>query len=300
MPVYVIVLTVGTRETPEGLFEAIDDTHAAIEYPKHIPSAYRGVPHQLSFRRCTFDALQYHPRMARPQLGPNSFINMPGPGPLYIMAENKQMALPHNASSLASSVNQLSVFTRNLREIFYSVEPDQNNLNVYGHTIRNTLLLAAMEFENECRGVLSANGYVPPNGQDRWSTVDFVKVMQPLRLAEFEVRLRHYPSIAPRFPFANWNDQAPTQSLVWYHAYNAVKHDRETNFSRGTLEYAVDAVTACAIMLAAQYRIIYNWKDQIGDFFHFYDFPNWTIENRYVNWTGTARQQWDAVPYNFP
>jgi len=300
MPIYTIVLTVSTRETEEGLFEANDDTHAATEYLNHIPQRYQGVQHQFSFRRCTFDALEYHPRMARPQLGTSSFINMPGPGPLYIMAENNQMTLPHNAASLSSSVNQLSVLVENLKKILYSVEPDQNNMNVYGHTIRNTLLLAAMDFENECRGVLSANGYVPPGGPDRWSTTDFVKVLQPLRLAEFEVRLRHYPSIPARFPFANWNAQAATQSLPWYHAYNAVKHNREANFSRGTVEHAVDAVTGCAIMLAAQYRNIRNWRDQIGDFFHFDDYPAWPIEQRYVNWIRPNRQQWAAVPYNYP
>lgn len=62
-------------------------------------------------------------------------------------------------------------------------------MGVYGHLIRNTLLLAAMEFENECKGVLSANGYTPAANPNRWTTGDFVKALQPLRLTEYEVQL---------------------------------------------------------------------------------------------------------------
>ena len=51
---------------------------------------------------------------------------------------------------------------------------------------------------------------------------------------------------------------------------------------RATLEAAIDAVTACAIMLAAEYRVIYSWKDQIGDFFSFVKSPKWTPTQRYT------------------
>ena len=107
MPFYVIILTVDTRESEEALFEANDDAHAATEYPKHIPSPLSGVRQQLTYRGCEFDALEYRPRMARPQLGTTSYVNMPAPGPLYVMAENAQPALPHNKTSLSSSLNQL-------------------------------------------------------------------------------------------------------------------------------------------------------------------------------------------------
>lgn len=239
--------------------------------------------------------------MARSQLGTTSYVNMLAPGPLYVMAENAQPALPHDEVSLSSSLNQLSILVGNIKNIFHSVEPDTNNMTVYGHLIRNTLLLAAMEFENECKGVLTANGYVPSGGPNRWSTADFVKVLQPLRLTEYEVQLGYYPSIPSRSPFACWNAQAATQSLPWYDAYNAVKHDRELHFSRSTVEHAIDAVSGCAIMLAAQYRLIHNWKDQIGDFFQFVKSPDWPIEQRYVNLTRpTHPRQWVSAPYNFP
>jgi hypothetical protein len=207
---------------------------------------------------------------------------MPGPGPLFKMEENAQPPLPHDAVSMSSSVNQLTILVRNLEEIFRSIEPSQANMQTYGHLIRNTLLLAAMEFENECKGVLTANGYSPAPANARWSTADFVKVLSPLRLQEFEVDLSFYPALASRKPFQGWNIPAPTQSLLWYDAYNAVKHDREREFHRATLEAAIDAVTACAIMLAAEYRATWSWRDQIGGFFSFVKSPEWAPTQRYI------------------
>jgi len=213
------------------------------------------------------------------------------------MEENADRPLPHDAVSLSSSLNQLTVLVRNLEEIFRSIEPTQANMHVYGHLIRNTLLLAAMEFENECKGVLSANGYIPPSASGRWSTVDFIKVLGPLRLQEFEVNLSFYPAIASRKPFQGWNANAATQSLSWYDAYNAVKHDREREFHRATIESAIDAVTACAIMLAAEYRVIWSWQDQIGGFFSFIKNPEWRPEQRYVFHPNAGG--WQSVHFAF-
>ena len=298
MPTYIVVLkSSGGSETVIGNFDAEDDQDSLVKLPQNIPGQYNGLQHAITCQRCEIDALKYYPRMARPQLGFDSYINMPGLGPLFKMEENAQRPLPHDAVAMSASLNQLTILVRNLEDIFRSVEPSLANLQVYGHLIRNTLLLAAMEFENECKGVLRANGYVPGSNNARWTTVDFVKVLAPLRLREYAVDLAFYPAIPRRNPFHNWNAQAPTQSLSWYDAYNAVKHDREHEFHRATLEAAIDAVTACAIMLAAQYRLIWNWKDQVGGFFNFVESPNWLPTQRYVFRRGFGR--WNAVSFDF-
>jgi hypothetical protein len=233
MPTYVLV-----SPYSQSAFEATDDSDADAKLPANIPDYLNHLSRSLfTVRRAEVDALRYFPRMARPQIGFESAINMSGPGPLFKIAENKDPPLPHDPVSLSSSLNQLTVLVRNLEEIFRSIEPTQDNMRVYGHLIRNTLLLAAMEFENECKGVLEAHGYSPASGSGRWSTVDFIKLLAPLM---------------SRKPFQCWDASAPTQSLPWYDAYNAVKHDREREFHRATTESAIDAVTACAIMLAAE------------------------------------------------
>lgn len=295
MPIYVIVSTIGGIENAEGLFEAKDDAQAVHLYPQKIPKHLNNASYPLIYRRCDFGALEYRPRMARPQLGVSHYINMIGQGPLFIMWENAQTPLPHDANALSSSLNQLSMLLKNITDLFHSIEPDQSNMGAYGHLIRNTLLIAAMEFENECKGILRANGYA---AAERLSTADFVKLMAPLRLDEYEVQLIFYAATPRRSPFARWSPLAPTQSLPWYDAYNAVKHDREVNFHRATIANALDAVTACAIMLAAQYRLIPNWGDQIGDFFVFTKHPQWPPEQQYIAQPWSAIQ-WNALPYSF-
>jgi hypothetical protein len=225
----------------------------------------------LNVSKCEFSPGEYLPRMARPQLITDYYINVPGKGPLYISGENMASTLPHDPSALANSVNQLTILVHELDDVMRFIQPDKTNLHCYGHHTRNALLLAAMEFENECKGILREHDYLV----DRFNTNDFVKLAFPLRLAEYTIQLSHYPGLDPISPFKGWNSDAPTQSLPWYYNYNACKHDRERDFEKGNLLSAINAVCAVAIMLTAQYRIIDTWRDQIGEFFQFREHPKW-------------------------
>jgi len=209
MPTYIVLVTVNGEEHEKGTFDADDDADSIAKLDQHIPIQESRHRHLYSCKRAEVDALRYYPRMARPQIGFGTYIGLPAPGPLFKTEENGQPPLPHDAASMSSSMNQLTILVRNLEEISRSIEPSQANMQAYGHLIRNTLLLAAMEFENECKGVLAANGYVPTSGRTRWSTADFVKVLTPLRLQEFDVKLSFYPAIVPRKPFQGWNIQDP-------------------------------------------------------------------------------------------
>lgn len=300
MPFYVFFVTVHGHISNTGVFEAADDALADIEFKARTSTGSKEDGVCVNYRRCELDASLYYPRMARPQLNVGSYIGHEGLGPLYIPNENAQTPLPHDKSSLSTSLNQLSIMVEQFKEIFKSVEPTGRNLQSFGSLIRNVLLLAAMEFENECKGVLNANGYKPVGGGDRWTTVDFVKTLRPLRLGEYQVRLGYYPNLQPWTPFAGWSSVQPTQTLPWYAAYNAVKHDREVNFHQSTIENALNALIGCAIMLAAQHRLITNWKDQIGAFFQFSKHPDWRPEELYINRSGAAAtEQWTSIQYNF-
>ena len=237
---------------------------------------------------CRLNAGYYNPRIARPYYPLNNALNMLGHGPLYLMAENRQGPMPHNPESLAASVNQLDILVSMLKDVFRSIEPNPSNFDSYGSLIRNILLLAAMEFENECRGILNANGYVGTS--TRLNTNDYVKICGPLRLQDYGVALPFFPSLPKCYPFKDWRTQNPTQSLLWYDAYNATKHDRDSSFARATLKYAIDAVIACAIIITAQYRIVRSWRDQIGDFFSFVETPNWPMSEHYLLVSGSPMQ----------
>jgi hypothetical protein len=136
-------------------------------------------------------------------------------------------------------------------DIFESVEPVPPNLDVYGHKIRKLLLLAAMEAEASWAAILKANSYPPPKG--RLSTTDYVKLLKPMLLDGYSLELTSYPGFQGFAPFRDWDPSCPTQSLHWYDAYNATKHNREENLKEATLEKAIHAVGAAVVMFYVQF-----------------------------------------------
>lgn len=54
-------------------------------------------------------------------------------------------------------------------------------------------------------------------------------------------------------PFKNWKSDNPTKSLDWYNRYNAVKHDRETEFPKATIQSLLEAISALFLLIYAQY-----------------------------------------------
>lgn len=126
------------------------------------------------------------------------------------------------------------------------VEPASSNLGSYGHEIRNLMLLACTEVETQCRGVLKANNYsksVP-------TRADYRKLAEPMRLFGYEVSLSRFPDLPAIRPFAGWATGGT--KLPWYDAYNAVKHNREVDFSLATLANAIDAVCGLIVIAYAQ------------------------------------------------
>ncbi len=69
-----------------------------------------------------------------------------------------------------------------------------------------------------------------------------------MRLNEYAIDFPFYPWLDAIVPFKGWSASAPTKSLRWYDAHNAVKHDREREFARGTLGHAFEAVAGCVVI----------------------------------------------------
>jgi hypothetical protein len=232
----------------------------------------------LELEECAIGFDKYYRRMYRPVFD----------------HEEDTVTLPaQDVLSLISGLGQLAVLVEQLSRLFRVVFPENHNLDVYGHEIRNLIILACTEVEAQWRGVLRMNHY---NGtQHHFTTKDYVKLFAPLKLAEYQVSLPLYPQIPSISPFVGWDQQKPTQSLPWYEAYNAVKHDRENKFPQAKLQYAVDAVTACAVMLQAQYGIIPAWRDYLGQFFRFDKKPMWPAREQYL----CREKQWQPVDFPF-
>lgn len=197
---------------------------------------------------------------------------------------------------IETSAVAVEVLLDRMDHLFRVIEPDGGNLEAYGHEIRNLLLLGCMEVEAGWSAVLRANGY----SLVRMNTTDYVKLLGPLHLCEYELKLASYPRVAPLTPFAKWNAAKPTQDLEWYDAYNQTKHDREKNFAAGTLKYAIDAVAAAVILFYAQFGQTYEEDDPFTVRLRFKQF-------RVTHWPTFAPEEWYVTsepgswaPVNYP
>ena len=123
-----------------------------------------------------------------------------------------------------------------------------------------------------------------------------------MRLDEYAVDFPNYPWLTPIKPFARWGStDSPTRELLWYDSYNAVKHNREAEFERATLGHAFAAVTACSIMMAAQFGIPagLGQRSELQSFFHFSAVPAWPLSEVYIYPYGEGSGEWTGVPYPF-
>ncbi len=219
---------------------------------------------------------QYYPRIARP-LVPSSRSH-----PIFWCPSARS---EQNAVAIARS--QLQALGRELERICQTVHPKEPNFGTFGHDIRNLLILACTEVEAHWRGVLKANG----ESKDRYNTSDYVKLQGALKLDEYSVTFPTYPWLEPLCPFRGWGSTGKaTQELAWYDAYNAVKHNRESEFERSTLRHVFEAVSACFIMMVAQFG-------ERGSFFYISSRPDWPISDVYIAPFGTPN--WSPMHFKF-
>lgn len=232
---------------------------------------------------------QRHPRMWRGAIDPEPMV------PLV------RMGAPHNGpedrAMLATATAASSLF-RTLDSAFYAVEPHSKNADTYSHQLRHLLILAATEVEAGWKGVLKANGY--PGSH--LTTNDYVKVMKPLALGLWKVRLSFYPDYPPLRPFEDWTPADPTDSLPWYAAYHAVKHDREGSLNQATLANVITAAAALMVLAVAQFGWS-AWITSVGagpfsqGLFSFDEGPGWDADECYF--PPQSAGQWEYVPYPF-
>jgi hypothetical protein len=226
---------------------------------------------------------EYHARMIRPIL----FPALP-----FLSHVNEPTILDIAAKSLGS----LASLVERLQSICRVVHPEAAS-STYGHEIRNLLILACTEVVASWRGILEANGIV----KGRMDTNDYVKLNDVMKLADYSLSLPYFPWLPSFQPFLGWRVDCPTQSLKWYDAYNAVKHDREGNFDRATLQHAMEAVCACFVMIHAQFGYGVTSRGaghDVQKFFLLTGQPSWAFEDYYFNTTPmTVDAVWNHKNY---
>ena len=170
---------------------------------------------------------------------------------LYFLEETLQ-GLGNTEAEQRAAEQALRLLVERLDELLLYIEPDHHGLKAFSHKTRELLILGSTEVENTWKYHMRLSGASPSNGRD-FTTNDYVRLLTPLYLADFEVLVKPYAAVAPMRPFARWNAGAPTTSLPWYDAYNKTKHDRSAHFAEATLEHCFSAVAANLVMFATRF-----------------------------------------------
>jgi len=185
---------------------------------------------------------------------------------------------PNQDENMINGINQLRILIDELSKIFLTIEPIGNNFGCYGHSLRNLLILVCTEVEAQFKGVLRLH---EQTSKERYNTSDYIKILPVMRLNKYKIKFRYYPAIEPLVPFLDWVESNPTGSLSWYHSYNAVKHDREKEFSKATLENVIEAISALAILIIGQYGTENSyWQSKISPFFEILTEPEWLFQEK--------------------
>lgn len=150
---------------------------------------------------------------------------------------------------------------RELRSIFDFVELDEKNKDTFSFELYSLLLRACTEVELNCKQIMEANGATP---QGRFFTmVDYKKLEKSSLLSKYTVTFPNWRQrnaitneleyVKKEFrPFANF-DTSICKSPDWYEAHNQVKHNREENLEKASLENCMNAVAGILVLLYSQF-----------------------------------------------
>lgn len=197
----------------------------------------------------------------------------------------------NNFQEYSNQLRQLEIILDDMAEVFRVVAPHYEQRNVYGHAIRNIIILACTELDARMQNILANNG-VNPN-RKYFEMKDYFKLNGPLKLDEYELSFNRYGDLRTFSPFSTWEND---KQLDWYQAYNHIKHNREKNFSEANLLNAINAIMAYAIILIAQYGYRNDlWRETVGKIIHVEKEPRWDLEDFYIKSPESQR----AVSYPF-
>lgn len=159
--------------------------------------------------------------------------------------------LAQSPADLRVAEQRLLLIIQRLDEILLYVEPTEESKAVFSHKTRELLILACTEVEAYWKYYLDKAG-LTPSGQG-FRTSGYIQLKEPLHLAEFEVAFPRYESVPPIWPFADWDQDKPSQSIEWYSQYNATKHDGLNHLKSATLLACFQAVAANVVMFSVRF-----------------------------------------------
>lgn len=234
----------------------------------------------------------FYPNIYRPIFSKR--YTLPNPSVIDLMAYHSLF----DQTEYISRLNQLAIIYHDLSDIFKYVEPDNENMGAYGHRIRNNIFLSCTEIDSMFQNLMLKNGYI--DKKHRFSTNDYVKTKEVLKLDQFVIFYARYPNMSLFSPFSSWNKEESSKSLSWYDAYNKIKHDRINNKALAKLKNAIEAFSAAIILFIAQYGDDEPfWKKEFGDEIIFNERPHFKYNELYLPPDSSGTIRWTEKQYTF-
>lgn len=203
--------------------------------------------------------------------------------------EDLPITVPNEYSNL---LRQIEIILDDLDSIFKVVSPHKNQDSVYGHAIRNVIMLACTELDSRMQHILRNNAVKPM--WRHFQMKDYYKLKDTLRLDEYSLSFYRYGDLEVYSPFSEWEKNS---ELSWYNAYNNVKHNREDKFPDANLKNAINAIMALCIITIAQYGYRNDfWDERIGKIIRVEKEPLWDLEDYYL----ARPDKRDYIHYSFP
>ena len=182
-------------------------------------------------------------------------INKPFPRIFLPLINDKQITFHDYLNEIeyidkkeaASLIDAARLIVEDYSVLCEYIEPVDANKNTFSHRTYELLLRVATEFETNCKGILTANGY---NSHGNLNIQDYYKINQIMHLDQYEIETNLWSPEKQFHPLSEWS---VGHTLSWYQAYNHSKHDRYANFHEATLENVFNGICSLAVLLAAQF-----------------------------------------------
>lgn len=156
------------------------------------------------------------------------------------MISRPRVILPRNYAPA------LRLLVADLEQAFEYVEPADENLKAFSHRFYALLLRACTEVES----LLKEYGQALQDSNRPFTCMkEYATLEQDYQFSRIAVdALMWMPKVRRIQPFAAWSEAGGR--LSWYQSYNAVKHDRSTNFREATVENTLAAVAGAFLLTA--------------------------------------------------
>lgn len=146
-----------------------------------------------------------------------------------------------------------SAITRDLVTLCEYIDPCDANKLAYSHRTYELFLRTCTELENLWKYILRDKQH--PVKEKDWDIFQYrqIEKLYGVNLSNKEVTFVYWkPDPYQNYakPFYDWHTTPQGQSpLAWYKAYNEVKHDREMNFGKASLENVILSISALHVNL---------------------------------------------------